>query len=97
MGQRCHSRDRRRLVDSHTLVFIVSDGYDTGTPELLGEQVRRLRRRARRLIWLNPLLGREDYAPVAGGMQAALPHIDLFASAHNLESLMKIEDLLVRL
>ncbi|HEX4585872.1 MAG TPA: VWA domain-containing protein [Burkholderiaceae bacterium] len=95
---RVFNRDyARRLVDSRTLVFIVSDGYDTGQPELLGEQVRRLRQRARRVVWLNPLLGREDYAPTAGAMQAALPHLDLFASAHNLESLMKIERMLVTL
>ena len=87
----------RRLVDSRTFVFIVSDGYDTGEPQLLGEQVRRLGERARRLVWLNPLLGQPDYTPVAGGMQAALPHIDLFASAHNLESLMRIERMLVAL
>lgn len=87
----------RRIVDSRSFVFIVSDGYDTGAPELLGEEVRRLRQRARRVIWLNPLLGREDYAPTAAGMQAALPHLDLFAPAHNLESLMQIEGMLTRL
>jgi uncharacterized protein with von Willebrand factor type A (vWA) domain len=87
----------RRVVDSRTFVFIVSDGYDTGAPQLLGEQVRRLSERARRLVWLNPLLGQPDYTPVAGGMQAALPHLDVFASAHNLESLMRIERMLVAL
>ena len=87
----------RRLVDSRTFVFIVSDGYDTGEAALLAEQVRRLRQRARRVIWLNPLLGRDDYEPTAGGMAAALPHLDRFASAHNLESLMKIEGMLVSL
>lgn len=87
----------RRLVDSRTFVFIVSDGYDTGEPEVLGEQVRRLRQRAKRVVWLNPLLGRQDYAPAAAGMQAALPHLDLFASAHSLESLMKIERMLIAL
>jgi uncharacterized protein len=87
----------RRLVGSRTFVFIMSDGYDTGEPELLAEQVRAIKRRARRVIWLNPLLGREDYVPSAEGIRAALPYLDLFAPAHSLESLMKIEDMLVRL
>jgi uncharacterized protein with von Willebrand factor type A (vWA) domain len=86
-----------RRVDSRTWVFILSDGYDTGEPQLLGEQLRRLRQRARRLIWLNPLLGREDFTPTSGGMQAALPHLDLLASAHNLRSLMQIEHMLTGL
>ena len=87
----------RRLVGSGTFVFIMSDGYDTGAPELLAEQVREIKRRARRVIWLNPLLGREDYVPSAEGIRAALPYLDLFAPAHSLESLMKIEDMLVKL
>ena len=87
----------RRLVGSGTFVFIMSDGYDTGEPELLAEQVYQIKRRARRVIWLNPLLGREDYVPSAEGIRAVLPHLDLFAPAHSLASLMKIEDMLVRL
>jgi len=87
----------RRLVGSGTFVFIMSDGYDTGEPELLAEQVRQIKRRARRVIWLNPLLGREDYVPSAEGIRAVLPHLDLFAPAHSLESLMKIEGMLVGL
>jgi len=85
------------VVNSRTVVMIVSDGYDTGTPELLGREMARLRKRTKRLVWLNPMLGWNDYAPVAGGMQAALPHVDLFAPAHNLESLMALEPYLVRL
>ena len=87
----------RRLVSSRTFVFIMSDGYDTGEPELLAEQVREIKRRARRVIWLNPLLGREDYVPSAEGIRTVMPYLDLFAPAHSLESLMKIEDMLVRL
>ncbi|MGZ6709876.1 MAG: vWA domain-containing protein, partial [Solirubrobacteraceae bacterium] len=65
----------RRLINSRTAVMIVSDGYDTGEPERLGAEMRRLRRRCRRIIWLNPLIGWRDYSPQARGMQAALPYV----------------------
>jgi uncharacterized protein with von Willebrand factor type A (vWA) domain len=77
--------------------MIVSDGYDTGEPERLDAEMRRLRRRCRRIIWLNPLIGWRDYSPQARGMQAALPHVDLFAPAHNLESLAALEPYLARI
>ena len=51
----------------------------------------------RRIVWLNPMLGRPGYAPVAGGMVAALPYIDLFAPAHNLASLAALEPVLATL
>ena len=87
----------RRLINSRTAVMIVSDGYDTGEPERLGEEMRRLRRRCRKIVWLNPLIGWRDYSPQARGMQAALPYVDLFAPAHNLESLAALEPYLARL
>lgn len=87
----------RRVINSRTAVMIVSDGYDTGTTEQLGEEMRRLRRRCRRIIWLNPLIGWRDYSPQARGMQAALPYVDLFAPAHNLESLAALEPYLARI
>jgi uncharacterized protein with von Willebrand factor type A (vWA) domain len=87
----------RRVINSRTAVIIVSDGYDTGEPERLGEEMRRLRRRCRRIIWLNPLIGWRDYSPQARGMQAALPHVDLFAPAHNLQSLAALEPYLARI
>ena len=87
----------RRVIHSRTAVMIVSDGYDTGEPELLANEMRRLRRRCRRIIWLNPLIGWRDYSPSARGMQAALPYIDLFAPAHNLESLAALEPYLARI
>jgi uncharacterized protein len=86
-----------RVISSRTAVVIVSDGYDTGDPERLGAEMKRLARRCRRIVWLNPLLGWRDYEPTARGMQAALPYIDLFAPAHNLESLAALEPYLARI
>ncbi|WP_188912751.1 vWA domain-containing protein [Salinarimonas ramus] len=86
-----------RTLTSRTAVMIVSDGYDTGEPEVLAREMARLRRRARRVIWLNPMLGWRDYAPAARGMRAALPHVDLFAPAHDLASLAALEPELARL
>jgi uncharacterized protein with von Willebrand factor type A (vWA) domain len=79
-------RDHASVVHKRAALVVVSDGYDTGKPEMLAAVLQRLRRRARRLIWLNPLAGRADYLPTCIGMQAALPHIDLLAPAHNLAS-----------
>ena len=87
----------RRVINSRTAVMIVSDGYDTGEPDQLGQEMHRLRRRCKRVIWLNPLIGWRDYSPQARGMQAALPYVDLFAPAHNLASLAALEPYLVRI
>jgi uncharacterized protein with von Willebrand factor type A (vWA) domain len=85
------------LMNSRTLAIIVSDGFDTGPADALAAELARLKRRTRRLVWLNPLLGRASYEPRAAAMAAALPYIDLFAPAHNLESLAVLEDELARL
>ena len=87
----------RRVINSRTAVMIVSDGYDTGAPEQLAREMRRLRGRCRKIIWLNPLIGWRDYSPQARGMQAALPYVDLFAPAHNLQSLAALEPYLARI
>ena len=87
----------RRVINARTAIMIVSDGYDTGDPERLAVEMRRLRRRCRRIIWLNPLIGWKGFRPEARGMQAALPHVDLFAPAHNLESLAALEPYLARI
>lgn len=76
-----------RRVDRRTVVIILSDGWDTGDPELLSGALAAIHRRAGRVVWLNPLLGSPTYQPLTRGMQAALPHVDVFAAAHNLASL----------
>jgi uncharacterized protein with von Willebrand factor type A (vWA) domain len=79
-----------RTVNKHTIVLIMSDGLDTGDASVLEHEMEQIQRRAARVIWLNPLLGNEDYRPLARGMSAALPHVNLFASAHNLASLQAL-------
>jgi uncharacterized protein len=79
-----------RTVNQHTIVLIMSDGLDTGDASVLEHEMEQIQRRAARVIWLNPLLGNEDYRPLARGMSAALPHVNLFASAHNLSSLQAL-------
>ncbi|MCC7104628.1 MAG: VWA domain-containing protein [Chloroflexi bacterium] len=80
----------RKLVDHNTIVLILSDGLDTGDAEVLGEAMEELAERACKVIWLNPLLGSQDYRPLARGMSTALPHVDVFAPAHNLASLKEL-------
>jgi uncharacterized protein with von Willebrand factor type A (vWA) domain len=89
-------RDFRRnhggkLLSRDTLFIILSDGWDTGDPEMLGTELRAIKRRLEKVIWLNPLLGLEDYSPATRGMSAALPHVDVFAASHNLDSLLALE------
>jgi uncharacterized protein with von Willebrand factor type A (vWA) domain len=86
-----------RVLHSRSCVVIVSDGYDTGSPELLAAEMAALRRRCKRIVWLNPMIGWQGYEPSARGMAAALPHVDLFAAAHTLESLAALEPYLARI
>jgi uncharacterized protein with von Willebrand factor type A (vWA) domain len=79
------------------VVVLCSDGLEVGDPELLAEQMARLSRLAYRVIWLNPLKGDEAYEPLARGMHAALPYVDVFAAGHNLASLVELGSELSRL
>jgi uncharacterized protein with von Willebrand factor type A (vWA) domain len=79
-----------RLVHSRTAVIVMSDGYDTGDPQLLSNALASLKRRARRVVWLNPLCSAPGYAPVSQGMQAALPHLDLLAPGGDLASIRAV-------
>jgi uncharacterized protein with von Willebrand factor type A (vWA) domain len=83
-------RQHGAMIHSRTALIVVSDGYDTGEPALLTAVVRRLRRRARRFVWLNPLAASSDYQPLARAMQAVLPELDLFAPANNLSSIERV-------
>jgi uncharacterized protein with von Willebrand factor type A (vWA) domain len=78
------------LVDRRTIVIVLSDGWDTGEPDVLAGALARIKRRAARVIWLNPLLGNPSYEPLTRGMAAALPLVDHFAAAHNLAALRRL-------
>jgi uncharacterized protein with von Willebrand factor type A (vWA) domain len=79
-----------RLVHSRTGVIIVSDGYDTGETALLEKELGTLKRRARRMIWFNPLLNQPDFTPVAKGMQTAMPYLDLLAPGADLAAIERV-------
>jgi uncharacterized protein with von Willebrand factor type A (vWA) domain len=79
-----------RVVHSRTAIVILSDGYDTGDPTHLSDALVQLRRRARRIVWLNPLCNRPGYAPICQGMQAAMPHLDLLAPGADLNSIRAV-------
>jgi uncharacterized protein with von Willebrand factor type A (vWA) domain len=87
-----NTRWAKRVTRNGPVVIIVSDGWDRGDPMLLEQELARLRRSCRRLIWLNPLLGSARYEPLTRGMQAALRHVDAFLPAHNLTSLEQLAD-----
>jgi hypothetical protein len=82
-----HRRWTRRALHGGPVVLLISDGWDRGDPAVLREQVRRLQRSCHRLIWLNPLIGTLDYAPLTRGLQAALPFVDDFLPARTLTDL----------
>jgi len=85
----------RCISRSNSVVIVVSDGLDTGEPSMLEKELQKIKVRSKKIIWLNPLKGMKEYSPIARGMSAALPMIDKFGSAHNLESLMKLEKYLI--
>jgi uncharacterized protein with von Willebrand factor type A (vWA) domain len=84
----------KRFLNGNTLTIILSDGLDTGEPDVLEEAMQKIRLRSRKVVWLNPLKGMQGYEPIQRGMQAALPALHHFGSAHNLESLFILENIL---
>ena len=84
----------RRVLGRGAVVLIISDGWDRGDAGVLEVEMDRLQHSCHRLIWLNPLLGSPDYRPLTIGMKTALPYIDDFLPAHNLDSLISLGNLL---
>jgi uncharacterized protein with von Willebrand factor type A (vWA) domain len=84
----------RRVTRGGAVVLLVSDGWDRGSPQVLAEELARLRRSVHRLIWLNPLAGRPGYEPVTLGMAAALPHVDDFLPAATFDDMVGLVELL---
>jgi hypothetical protein len=93
IGRSLHTFNRNfapSMVTHRTVVVIISDGWDRGDVSLLEREMQDLKRRAKKIIWLNPLLASENYEPLCKGMQAALPYLDLFLSVHNVNSLVSL-------
>lgn len=78
------------------VVVILSDGWDRGDPAVLSEQMARLARVAYRIVWVNPLKASPGFVPLAGGMAAALPHVDEFVEGHSLASLVSLVEVIAR-
>ncbi len=84
-----------KFLSQKHIVVVLSDGLETGNVTVLKEAVRTIRRKCKTLVWLNPLKGMEGYQPIQKGIVNVMPHLDAFESAHNLDSLMKLEKLLI--
>ena len=80
-----------------SVVILISDGWDRGDVDVLRRSMEMIHRHAYRLIWLNPLLGSDGYQPICRGIRTALPYVDYFLPAHNLESLAQLTRILIPL
>tara|TARA_R110002049_G_scaffold116846_3_gene269657 strand:+ start:8942 stop:10126 length:1185 start_codon:yes stop_codon:yes gene_type:complete len=87
----------RRFVDNRTVVMILSDGYDTASPDGISDALVRIKKRGCKIIWLNPIKGWDGYEPTARAMAGALPHLDLFRAANTLVDLAALETEMARL
>jgi uncharacterized protein with von Willebrand factor type A (vWA) domain len=90
IGACLHSFNRdwsRRVLGQGAVVLLITDGLDRDDPEALAREMERLQLSARQVIWMNPLLRWEGFAPKARGIAAMLPHVDSFRAGHNVASL----------
>ena len=77
----------RRVLGQGAVVLLITDGLDRDAGEGLAEEIERLHKSCRRLIWLNPLLRFDGFEPKSSGARALLPHVDEFRTCHNLDGL----------
>ncbi|WP_392543100.1 VWA domain-containing protein [Oryzobacter telluris] len=86
----------RRGMARGAVVVVFSDGWERDEPEALGEQVRRLRAVAHRVVWVNPHRGRPGYEPVQRGIMAVLPHVDHFVAGHSMAAFEELTEVVAR-
>ncbi|MEX0364995.1 MAG: VWA domain-containing protein [Ruegeria sp.] len=99
IGQCLHAFNRdwsRRVMGQGAVVLLITDGLDRDDPDQLAREMERLHLSARRLIWLNPLLRWEGFAPKARGIAAMLPHVDSFRAGHSIASLEELAEVISR-
>ncbi|MBK0326817.1 VWA domain-containing protein [Rhodobacteraceae bacterium F11138] len=99
IGECLHSFNRdwsRRVMGQGAVVLLITDGLDRDNPDDLGREMERLHLTARRLIWLNPLLRWDGFAPRARGIAAMLPHVDSFRAGHSIASLEELAQVISR-
>ncbi|WP_171174269.1 VWA domain-containing protein [Ruegeria sp. HKCCD8929] len=99
IGQCLHAFNRdwsRRVMGQGAVVLLITDGLDRDDPDQLAREMERLHLSARRLIWLNPLLRWEGFAPKARGIAAMLPHVDSFRAGHSIASLEELAGVISR-
>ncbi len=99
IGASLHAFNRdwsRRVLGRDAVVLLVTDGLDRDDGEVLQREAERLHKSCARLIWLNPLLRYEQFAPKASGIRALLPHVDDFLPMHNVDSFLQLTTLLGR-
>jgi len=84
------------VMGQGAVVLLITDGLDRDDPDMLAREAERLHLSSRKLIWLNPLLRWDGFAPKARGVRALLPHVDSFRAAHNIDSLTALAQALTR-
>jgi len=99
IGDCLHAFNRdwsRRVMGQGAVVLLITDGLDRGAPERLAHEIERLHLSSRRLIWINPLLRWEEFAPRAGGIRLMLPHVDSFRAGHSIATLEALAEAISR-